>query len=631
MAKRSVKEAVKIERQEAEAWTLRQWLTGPYLAAALPFVPSYVTGAIGAALGAIGGQKHRTSRLIEEPSPLTERLRFKVPAEPGVVDRVYVGHAMDLEAFKGMQAAAEDRVGQFTGAQAKAFKTDAISRMEALFLSDDLLTRHIFVSGSSGLGKSVFFQSMEFQQIARGGGLIRFDAKGDAESAARTYAICKALGRENDLMWFNLDRTAISHTYNPLRGANVRELTSSLMKLYGEVNPSNEFFGKMARNALIAGLTCLNEQVPPLAINLSDLAALFSSPSLLLRYYQRMPQNTEEQRRAKEFVFTFVNQFIVTKQTRDGIVHEFADGKYTEALRGLTASLLDFSHSEWRVLANSYSPDINLYDAILDQKIVMISLPALADRESARLFGRLFVADLARAVGELYNRGERSLIPYLVMMDEYGSIADSSHTELWAQARGANVGLMAAVQGRGFLDQIDKTFTNNLITNAWTHMYFSQQDAESQQLAAKLAGTVVNRMATESVSTSFGKSFANSETGMLNDESHGKSSSIGFREDREDKILPEDFQLTEGEALMVSKFGTFRMFLPNGVFTVPVPPIGHESVNLPRYKQPDVPGYNLMSLVRNQEEYRVEDIVSRMPGLDQPGMHPSTIPDPPPR
>ena len=43
--------------------------------------------------------------------------------------------------------------------------------------------------------------------------------------------------------------------------------------------------------------------------------------------------------------------------------------------------MLDFSHSEYKRVLNDYSPDLELKSAILGNKIIVVVIPALQDKE----------------------------------------------------------------------------------------------------------------------------------------------------------------------------------------------------------------------------------------------------------
>jgi intracellular multiplication protein IcmO len=329
----------------------------------------------------------------------------------------------------------------------------------------------------------------------------------------------------------------------------------------------------------------IHAQPNPRAYNFSDLAVLFSDYAEMERLFRNIPRDHPD----REVVWSFLKQFHGTDRNGDPVVDT---KRYAEWLTGLNVKMLDFSHSEYRRILNDYSPDIELKSAIMRNKIIVVVIPALSDKEGVTIFGKLFLADLARAVGQIQSDRLKPALPFFCFLDEYPSFADESHTELWQQARSANISLWPAIQGKGFMDRVAPFFGDNLATNNWHQFYFDIRDPRTREFATKLAGTTIRKFRSTSDSESFGYSRENTKTGAIRNESLGKGKSSSVREQREDLLQPDDFVMDPGNAIFVAKRGTYRVVLPIVEFASRIPTL--DEIALPRFEKPNVQGLNLM-------------------------------------
>lgn len=567
------------------------------VALATPFVPMALlplVALVGVPVGVYAALAQRMRVESSRPPAIDSMYRFQTPDEPSLIRHIYIGHAMDFTTYRAGLSNIQAIKGQITTNDRVEYNRQVIDRMRPFFLSDDIATRHMFIGGSTGVGKSEMYKAMAYSQIRRGGGLIMFDAKGDEAMFTELYTIARSSNREHDCMYLNLDRPDLSHSYNPLIHGSVRQLVSTAMKLEGGGSSGdNEFWSRLNRNTLIAAIICLRCQPGEPRFNFADLAALVSQPRLFIDYYASMPTHMQEER---EFVFQYLIGWI--SPDKDG-VQQLNYNRFRDLLTGLRSLLMDFCHSEYRALINDYNPDIELKSCILESKIVMISLPALSDKQGVEVFGRLFLADLSRAVGQLYADRTKAMLPFLVFLDEYGSFADETHEELFMAARGAGISMICSVQGRGFLDKIGKEFTANILTNAWNHVYLDVRDPDTRETAIKLAGTVINQFRQKNMGSSFGSNYRNWESGLLRTEAHGQTMSDGYREMREDLLNPEDFAMDPGDAILIGKHGTYRLRLPRVRFESDVPSL--DAITLPRYERAAKPGLNLATKLLDAE------------------------------
>lgn len=557
-------------KEEAER-KMRQQHFASLAAGAMPFLTPIGGLALGMAAGWRSAGYYKKMLEAEAYLPIHPAYRWQVPETFSHNPNLYLGHGVDFQDYRHLSDKALSLRG-VNDADSKQLVRDAIMRKaEPIFLTDDMATRHMFVAGSTGTGKSVMCKSLAFQQIARGGSLVVFDAKGSSEMMADLYQIARIFNREHDLRFFDLNKPRISHSYNPILKGNVRESVATLMKLYGEEKAGSEFFRAASKEGLLAGFLILRNLADSAGVTFADLTNLFSSPQQMHDMIEGMPDGHD-----KQYVWQFMRSWIIG----EGKDVRLNTQRYGEVLSGLRTKCADFAHSEWINLVNVYDPEIELQDCLLNGKIVVISIPAMADAETAKTFGRLFMADLSRAVGVMAANNQKPLVPAMVLLDEYANIADPSQLTLFAQARSQNVSLAVTAQGASFMESVGQYFNEQALANMWTHLYFNVRDPRTKELAIKGAGTAISRFANDGKSQNFGTSYENYETGLLNTENQGEGVSVGFREMREDMVRPEDFDLDKGELLMFGAHGAYRMMGPILEFDEATPDIN--TVDIPR-------------------------------------------------
>jgi len=569
----------------------------PTLALAMPFL-SATTIAIAAAGCAIAAAiyKVRASQ-IEIPKPLIPSYQYTAPTDCRLNQQLFLGNAIAFDDYLSSldNFVEQNNINKIDNEVKEHHMTTLEDHMAPFFIEDELLMRHVFVCGSTGLGKSELFLSTLFCNAARGGGGIILDAKGDSKMHARIQHFMKKIGRDDDMMFVNFDNPDLSHTYNPLLFGNVRQTISTTMKLN---NSKEEYFRNLNRTALVAAVICLQNQDNAPAFAFSDLAVLFKDVYRFFELYESMDETKKEDR---EIVWLFLKRW-VDENKKEGI--GFDDKLYKDRLDGLATIMTDFSHSEYRRILNDYSPDIELKQAILENKVIVISMPALSDKEGSVLFGKLFIADLARAIGQIQNERKKANPPFPIFLDEYGSFKDSSHAELFQLARSAGISLWLSVQSKAFLDDEGPAFAEQILSNCWHQLYFDVQDPKSRQFAADLAGKAIRKFSTKSSSKGFGFGHKNSDSGQIRQENNSNSSSVGHRELREDLLLPEHFAMNAGDAIMVGKFGTFRMRLP--ILHFEDEPKNIDEIVLPYFDKPKVSGLSLMDHVLKDDKQLIE-------------------------
>jgi hypothetical protein len=336
-----------------------------------------------------------------------------------------------------------------------------------MWLTDDQVRTHTFVSGSTGSGKSELLISMAANAMAWGSGVTFIDGKSDMSLFAKVHAIATSLGREDDLYVLNFmqgeqgkDDAIRSHTINPLASMTSDEINQFVASFAEGSSADN---GDMWRSRAIAMMGAIipvmvwlrdergepfsfaslrNASTLPGVISLLDRAVGENFPERLIAglrgYLNSLPGYKKD--KGLDQSNTAIDQ------------HGYLSMQFTRMF-GLLAD--NYDH-----IFGSVTPDIDMSDVVRNRRILFVMLPSL-DKSSNEIsaIGRMLVSLIKSLMGqalrvpiegqweEVVKRTTASgKSPYLVIMDEVGHYMADGMGLMAAQARSLGIGLVFATQ-----------------------------------------------------------------------------------------------------------------------------------------------------------------------------------------
>lgn len=552
--------SARLEAQEAHKLKIQQArnvaLSLPLIGAAIPFVPLPI--ALAVAVGCAFWTLFLDRKDQEQETPLVWDRSYTQSELPDCDFQrsTFFGRTMPWVEWKERTDAVANLKGITSADDCRRSLIEAYPGMIPFMLSDDIMTRHVALLAATGTGKTELILSIIQQQIKKGAGLLLVEAKSDSDFAGAIYGMMKAAGRLDQFKLINFEFPEQSHTYNPFFSGGVRATLSTAMKM--QANSKEEFWTDVNRYSLSAVILCMKLQPGDLAFHIKDLIAVLSDFDLLLKFVKRIREtDSSTHKDGKEFLYSYLRYWY------DEDKGEWNRKLFKNMLQGAISKLSAFAHSEYSSIVNTYTPDVDLKESILNGEVVVLSMSALADKDGVELMGKLFISDLARAVGEIQLQKLKPLMICPAIFDEYGSFAEEGQVVLFQLARSANVPIIIAFQGVGFLQAKSAPFVEQVLGNCWTHLYCDIRDTETRAFACKLAGTVLRKFEQETTGTSAGASHSSEQSGIISNENTGTSSSTGAKATREDLLQPDDFQtLDQGDGIIIAKSGTYRVRMP---------------------------------------------------------------------
>jgi hypothetical protein len=353
-----------------------------------------------------------------------------------------------------------------------------------VIIEDDFLSRHGFILGASGVGKTVLGESMMLQQIMRGGGLIFMDGKLAYKNLQNLYGFCRWAGRLRDLFVLNPGDPRYSNTYNPILQGDPDEVAARILSLIPSTDhdPSTDYYKQAANQGLTTLVAAL--QAAKLKYSFMDLTILLMSPRALAELERITPTGT-----ARTQLQLFLEQFRVPDRQSGKLTIDLK--KLKDTFGGIGGRMFVFGSGSFGKMMNTYNPELNLLDAITQNKIIYVMLPTMGKNIAASNFAKMLIGDLRTAIAHIQARpeSEKPNPPYLVFLDEANSYVAESFQTMFEQSREARVVLIPAAQTLSGFDAVDETLTEMVIGNCWTKIYFKIGTQDSAERAAELIGT----------------------------------------------------------------------------------------------------------------------------------------------
>lgn len=419
-----------------------------------------------------------------------------------------------------------------------------------LIIPDEDTMRHALIVGQSGVGKTVAGSLMLHQQIQRGGGLLFMDGKIDADNLRMIYQYAAWSGRAHDVLVINPGDPSNSNTYNPILYGDADEVASRILSTIPstESNAGADFYKQASLQGVVTLVAAL--QRAGLAYHVMDLSILLTNPAALSDLETKVNAVAGGSFEARNLSL-FLEQFKVS--TKPGVAAVIDMKKLKDVFGGIGGRLFTFGTGNFGKVMNTYDPDVNLFEAIRNNKIIYVALPTMGKTDAAKNFGKILLGDLRTAVSWIQSLPvpERPWPPFLSFLDEFGSYTTPAVQTLFEQARSAHMIMMPAVQTLANIKAVSPELSEMVVGNTWTKIFFKLGTQETATEAADLIG--MEKVAAKTLSYSANQSNSASYLKTTPDSNKGDGGGISYgeRESEEYRVSPDDLKsLGKGECLV---------------------------------------------------------------------------------
>lgn len=333
---------------------------------------------------------------------------------------------------------------------------------------------HTLIVGTTGSGKTRFFDLMITQAIARGECVIIIDPKGDKEMRDNARRACEKLGTPERFISFHPGFPKESARINPLRNfTRLTEIASRIAALVPSEAGADPFkaFGWQALNNLSQGLYIIDQR--PTLKNLRSLLeggadglvieaiSIYSERniddwlSLAAPYLDKAAGGTRTKRaRMLCHFYTEVVQQIKPSSELEGLLSMFQHdaAHFGKMVASLLPILNMLTSGDLGELLSPDPHDMTDDRPITDSEkiinncmVAYIGLDSLTDNMVASAIGSIFLSDLTAVAGKRYNYG-KNLKTINVFVDEAAECINDPMIMLLNKGRGALFRLFVATQ-----------------------------------------------------------------------------------------------------------------------------------------------------------------------------------------
>jgi intracellular multiplication protein IcmO len=394
---------------------------------------------------------------------------------------------------------------------------------------------------------------MMWQQIQRGGGLSFVDGKMTGADLETIWQYCVLAGREQDLLVLNPGNPEMSNSYNPILRGDPDEVAARILSLIPgtENSPGADHYKQSANQGLTTIVAAL--QAAGLAYNFIDLTILLMNHKAMEELELRL-KRSQPQHPATKNLSLFLEQYKGGGKPGSGLENMIDIKRMKETFGGIGGRLYQFGTGKFGDVLNTYTPEIDLFDAILQNKIIYVMLPTMGKNEAASNMGKMYLGDLRTAISWVQALPDhlKPNPPHLAFMDELGSYAVASLARPFEQARSAQIALFPAFQTLANLEVVSPEFAQMVLGNTWTKVMFKQGSQQTAEEFAEMIGKQIGIARTLSTTTN---KTANSPVLAVAPEGGagvGNGQSEGEREEEQFRVSPDDLKaLDKGECIVL--------------------------------------------------------------------------------
>ncbi len=329
-------------------------------------------------------------------------------------------------------------------------KTDARGQQVPFGIKAKDRTRHVYVIGKTGMGKSTLLENMAVQDIKNGNGLAFIDPHGQTAETLLTYIPEE---RINDVLYFAPFDTDYPISFNVMEdvGPDRRHLVvSGLMSVFKKiwVDAWSARMEYILSNTLLALLEYPNSTLLGVNRMLSDKG-----------YRKKVIDNISDPAVKSFWVDEFLNyNERYMQEAGDAIKNKI--GQFT-------------SNPLIRNIVGQPKSSFDIRKIMDDKKIIIMNLSkGLVGESNANLLGsmlttRLYLAAMSRA--DLTQEQMKEMPNFYFFVDEFQSFANATFADILSEARKYKLNLTIAHQ---YIEQMEEEVRNAVFGNVGTTISF---------------------------------------------------------------------------------------------------------------------------------------------------------------
>lgn len=362
----------------------------------------------------------------------------------------------------------EKGINRSQGKHEKSYKY----REEARFLNHFKLQGHLYVVGTTGIGKTKFLEVLIRQKIDARHGFGVIDPHGDLAEEIKAYLTCKILDVWKDEDKLNKELLDLFYSVviiDPTKDPSVRfnplevspgmepervagELKAVFKKMWG-----SDSWGPRLENLLLNSFIALAET----GHTLVDLPKFLTDGDFRGGVLVKVKNE---------------NCLMRLRQFHD--TSEADRRQWAEPVLNKVDALL--SDRRMRRLFSSKESTFNLRDIMDSGKVLLVKLGKGELGDNSDLLGSLLLTKLQLTAFSRSNVPKEERKPWTLFIDEFQNFATESFNVILSEARKYHLALVLSHQN---LSQLPEKVQASILGNCWLHAYFRTSHQDAQVLA----------------------------------------------------------------------------------------------------------------------------------------------------
>ncbi|AVX40781.1 Type IV secretory pathway, VirD4 component, TraG/TraD family ATPase (plasmid) [Carboxydocella thermautotrophica] len=330
-------------------------------------------------------------------------------------------------------------------------------------ITDEEFNSGGLILGATGGGKTTTINNIIESCCQRGIPVIFVDGKGSKKQAARCMKLAQKYGRK----FYYFSMTGQSHNYNPMVNGDPTELKDKLISISEWTEPHYKAICERYLQTAFQIFREVGHKVD--VVNVTE----WLTPTALSALLKKLPEQ---------------------KQERYAAIIDELDEK---GVKGLINRLAIFAESDIGHKLTSKSPVvIDLYKAISEHAVVVMSMDSLRFSEFSRALGKMIVNDLKTVASRMLEENKK----VYNILDEFGVFAGPQVTDLINKSREAGFHNILSTQELADLRVNGSTvLMEQVFGNTNVKIIHRQDVPDSAAFIAESAGTVDSYTATMQV------------------------------------------------------------------------------------------------------------------------------------
>jgi hypothetical protein len=322
----------------------------------------------------------------------------------------------------------------------EALGVDSTSRKELLLKEIDF-SKHSFIVGASGFGKTNLITNLQEQYLKEGRPIIFIDPKADLEAMTNFKNLCESYNKKCHIF---SESYSDSVQLNPVLEGSISQVTDRIMDAFDWSEP---YYMDMCTRALRESLEELKKE-------------------------------------AKVFSLKNIYDVLINKH----------DKKETT---GLIVKLENIVKSDFGKYLGGSKSDLTISKVRNERSCLYIGLSTQGYGKTAMSLGKIFLGELLYHSYERLKQSSDSRInknnPIAIFFDEFGALVTPGFIELENKCRGAGMDLTMAIQTMADIDTIDPQLTIQVMENAANWFILKQRVSSSAEMLSEAIGTVMTK------------------------------------------------------------------------------------------------------------------------------------------